>query len=738
MSNRNNKRTIRHFPSQNQSLNSINNNINTYMRYSKNNNNTSNNNNQTQTLSQYNTNDKSSNRPYPTYHKRTTTSNYQFKYNKNSDSINNDFQNNNYINQRNNSSLTNTIKRYNQNKNNNITTNRFDNDNNNALFKSNDNYTINRRTNHRVFERGSINTNKNTNANTNINTNNNKLNPKTVINTNTIKINANTIRNKSREQNINEDKNRRYNDFPNYGNRISYKTAKVPDYKQKTTIISRIQPSNNIEQNDISKYRSFNSPINNRTNNNVVTSQLMDKNETINKEKNVKSIRAYYKTRYGSKITPGNINVNANDDNVVKNSINDNEFVNKSINFDSKLKSSINNEIVNKSINNNDNIQYKKSFRKSEIVNDSNNNEIITLKTPNIKEIDNELTKEQMLLNVTKKEIGIMNLGNSCFINACLQILIHCPLFIYNLIKKLNLINENTPITSNFLSICDIMANTKQRRIDISDFKNILGIKHVIYDSYMQNDSQEFCRILLEDISRELNEIKEITIYRMLSNSDRKSKKERDIDFHENFIQREKSIITDLFYAQVLNIFTCECRAEIYSFQKILDFPLLFPDNKNNDILSINDLLQLYFKTEYIDFESACQRCQKKAKHKKELRISRAPEILILSLQRIDVINRKKLDYLVNFPQMLDIYEFMDHDCGYDRDCKYELFGIINHMGGINSGHYYSYIKLENRDWFEFNDSKVSKIDNLSDTSESAYALFYIKEKYIGSTTFII
>ena len=68
----------------------------------------------------------------------------------------------------------------------------------------------------------------------------------------------------------------------------------------------------------------------------------------------------------------------------------------------------------------------------------------------------------------------------------------------------------------------------------------------------MQNDSQEFCRILLEDISSELNEIKIKSIYRMLSNSNEKSKILREKDFHINFSEREKSIITELFYAQKL------------------------------------------------------------------------------------------------------------------------------------------------------------------------------------------
>ena len=349
-------------------------------------------------------------------------------------------------------------------------------------------------------------------------------------------------------------------------------------------------------------------------------------------------------------------------------------------------------------------------------------------KTKNIK-------KEENLFGVVNKEIGIKNLGNTCFINSCLQILIHCQLFIYKLIKNSKLINEKTPITSNFLSICKMMMETEEQSIDISNFKNLLAFNHKLFEGYLQNDSQEFCRILLEDISRELNEVKIKSIYRLLSNSDMKSKKLRDEDFHKNFTQREKSIITDIFYAQIVNIFTCKCKAEIYSFQKILDFPLLFPENINNDIITINELLKLYFQTENIDFESKCDACHKIYSHKKEIKISRPPEILILSLQRINE-NQEKLRYKVEFPQILDIYPYVDHDCGYDRECKYNLFGIINHEGRIDFGHYFSFIKIGNRNWIKFNDSRVSKIDKINDCSEDVYALFYVKQKYNYSRLF--
>jgi len=387
-------------------------------------------------------------------------------------------------------------------------------------------------------------------------------------------------------------------------------------------------------------------------------------------------------------------------------------------------------------IRNNDKAKITSGENGDIIVNNSNTINKIPRSMLNSPISSKYIKKEENLLDVVYKEIGINNLGNTCFINSCLQILIHCPLFIYKLIKNKKLINEKTPTTSNFLSICNMMLETQEYSIDISNFKNLLGLNHKLFEGYFQNDSQEFCRILLEDISRELNEIKTKSIYRILNNSDRISKKLRDEDFHKNFTQREKSIITEIFYAQIVNIFTCECKAEIYSFQKILDFPLLFPENINRDIISINELLKLYFQTEHIDFESKCERCHKISSHKKEIKISRPPEILILSLQRIDE-KQEKLGYKVKFPLILDIYPYVDHECGYDRECKYNLFGIVNHVGNIDYGHYFSFIKIGNRDWFQFNDHEVNNIKKISDCSEDVYALFYLKQKYNNPRAFI-
>ena len=335
--------------------------------------------------------------------------------------------------------------------------------------------------------------------------------------------------------------------------------------------------------------------------------------------------------------------------------------------------------------------------------------------------------------------VGMMNLGNTCFINSTLQILIHCKLFIINFFRKFDYINkETTPISYQFLLICiSMLDSTKENKnyIDITNFKEAFGQKHPFYNGYNQNDSQEFCRIFLEDISTELNEAKNKNVYKALTNSVGKPKIFRDREFHLNFKEREISIITKLFYSQIITTFKCSCGSEIYSFQKLLDFPLLFPANVEK--IDLSELLKIYFKTEIVEFETECENCKRKAKRNKITRISRPPEILIISLQRINELNQKKNECLVTFSQTLNLYDFIDHECGFDKESEYILFSFVNHQGNMDFGHYYSYIRpLNSKNWYEFNDSMVKHVKNGLTVFPHAYALFYIKKKYLTSNNF--
>ena len=80
----------------------------------------------------------------------------------------------------------------------------------------------------------------------------------------------------------------------------------------------------------------------------------------------------------------------------------------------------------------------------------------------------------------------------------------------------------------------------------------------------------------------------------------------------------------------------------------------------------------------------------------------------------------------VEFEEEIDLQSFCDKDIiNGEINTKYKLFGISNHSGTIDNGHYYSYTKV-GKNWFEFNDSFVKPV-NLNLMSRAAYFFFYEK-----------
>ena len=346
-----------------------------------------------------------------------------------------------------------------------------------------------------------------------------------------------------------------------------------------------------------------------------------------------------------------------------------------------------------------------------------------SMKSTNISSSLNSNYYNSEVYKIITSKIGLRNLGNTCFMNTCLQNLIHSEYFIQTLFQKKYLISSKTPISEQFLELC-LKFTSNESSVSPNNFKIEFGEKHRMFSGYRQQDTQEFCRILLEDMNRELNEVKNPAPYKELSTLN-KTKEVCNKEFDELFRKRENSLIMDVFYAQIINIFICKCKFETYSFQKILDLPLLFKGSSSCDI---ETLLDYYFEEDDIQFETKCEKCGGKELHKKQMKITQPPNILILSLQRRNEYGGKN-NSRVSFPDKLDLGKYIDNECGNKNDAKYTLYGIGNHSGSLDFGHYYAYIKIDDNKWNEYNDSSVTSHIFSNSNSSTAYVLFYKKNK---------
>ena len=326
---------------------------------------------------------------------------------------------------------------------------------------------------------------------------------------------------------------------------------------------------------------------------------------------------------------------------------------------------------------------------------------------------------------------GIINIGLTCYINSVIQIILHTELFLEKFLEKSQIITKNKNSTSFYIYkiLCNIFKNKNLKVIDIRDFIHFLKNFHPIFGGINQCDALEFLRVLLEDISTELNEVKKSKNHILLDNDNNKTKLTLCQEYKKNFLEKESSIISNNFYSQIISIYSCEFKHELYAFQYMMDFPLLIPENKYK--LDLFELLEYNFASENIVFETKCSKCNKICIHSKKLKISQPPNILILSLQRFKKNSNVKNNCFVSFSENLNLSNFIDKDCGFEGDTNYILYAIINHTGTISSGHYYSYLKISNSkdyNWYEFNDDKVIELGHELNENPYLYSLFYLKK----------
>lgn len=152
--------------------------------------------------------------------------------------------------------------------------------------------------------------------------------------------------------------------------------------------------------------------------------------------------------------------------------------------------------------------------------------------------------------------------------------MIHSSKFISEFLKIYKQLNlSEGSVAGEFYNLLKEVS-TSNYSVSPSGLKDVFGLKHRKFNGYAQHDSQEFLRHLLEDLSSEMN-LSKSKVFRELDTKD-KSLLVMNQDYHMLFLERENSIITDIFYGQFCNTFECnECHFKTFSFEKFIDIPIL-------------------------------------------------------------------------------------------------------------------------------------------------------------------
>jgi len=332
---------------------------------------------------------------------------------------------------------------------------------------------------------------------------------------------------------------------------------------------------------------------------------------------------------------------------------------------------------------------------------------------------------------------GLANLGNTCFINSCVQILSHTYEFNEFLEKQTFKKKLNNKVDTALLLEWDELRqmlwgnnSTISPNKFLSTIQKVAKIKgQDLFTGFSQNDLPEFLLFLIDcfhnSISREV----------LMSIS---GTPENDTDYLaiecfnmiKNMYSKDYSEIWNLFYGVHVSEITSLETGKTLKLTPEPYFMLDLPIPLNNKSPTLTDCMELYVEGEVLEGDNAWfnEKTGRKENIKKKIVFWSFPNILVIDLKRFNS-NGQKKQMLVSYP--LDNLDLSKYIIGYKKECYiYELYGVCNHSGNVLGGHYTSYVKNANNKWYHFNDTSVSEVGiNETIISTKAYCLFYRKKQ---------
>ena len=339
-----------------------------------------------------------------------------------------------------------------------------------------------------------------------------------------------------------------------------------------------------------------------------------------------------------------------------------------------------------------------------------------------------KINKCRFIMNnnyIESEKIGFTNIGNSCYMNSILQILLHIPNFVENLKNDYKKSKNESELIQCIINLSDY-PNDKKNLYSIQKYMSIISNN---YEQFHQGDSQNFGIDLINEI---INNIKGEEDTSSQYNKNINKNNNNIVNYKKNkydeFIQKYQNEIQQISLEKMFIVNeseNCFYQNENYNikFNCTLHIELSFQENgecEKLDKYSLKDLL-------YIKYITKKKEIEKKKDYYSEIdksyKICKLPKILIITISRAEVGEKLKTKKLI-IPKEINLSEYIDKDLINKRNFKYKLFAINEKKGNSKSnGHYYCFIKIDDN-WYLFDDEYVTK-KTPNFTSKNAVGLFY-------------
>ncbi|CAJ1959080.1 unnamed protein product [Cylindrotheca closterium] len=333
---------------------------------------------------------------------------------------------------------------------------------------------------------------------------------------------------------------------------------------------------------------------------------------------------------------------------------------------------------------------------------------------------------------------GIKNIGNTCYMNASLQMLYSVPSFLEQLASGGKLPKHS--VVSSIVELFQDLQQVKRTSASARDIKMAVDDKTNKFRGYQQRDANEFLGDLLD------------TMHEELVDAETAAEKE---------VKNKGDYPTDNFFR--LDVAVClKCKSCGYTRTKeemyrYLSLDILQKEGDESSKPNVEQCLEEFFKPE--DREIKCEKCDEGLVAEQTMKVLSRPKAILLHLKRFAMVEQPRKDgettpsfVLRKNKAPLELTKSLSLDPFFGKEDsqegqteaaaskqEYKIQSIVHHIGtSAESGHYTAdALRKDPKDdsgkgktWVSFDDTmveQVSEADVLEDKPrrKTAYMMLY-------------
>uniref|UniRef100_A0A182XH80 USP domain-containing protein n=1 Tax=Anopheles quadriannulatus TaxID=34691 RepID=A0A182XH80_ANOQN len=341
----------------------------------------------------------------------------------------------------------------------------------------------------------------------------------------------------------------------------------------------------------------------------------------------------------------------------------------------------------------------------------------------NALDADNSLTR-------SNARVGLVNLGNTCYMNSVVQALAMTKQFCTEVLMK----QIDAPPFSEIQQLLALLIHS--RRPELTPRAVLASTRPPGFAPGYQQDSSEFLSYLLDRLHEQEKKILNGNVTQQHTTSALISPNGSGTIATNS----TKTLVQKTFEGQLSVGCLCTvCNSTNHTTETFRSLDLSFPEDSDlsaagDGTHSVQKLLDYFCSSEKLVGENQyfCDRCRQLRDCERSVTVAVPPQNLILTIKhfRYDQSRNLRAKLMNKILHNEDISLTITDEAGHCRQLHYRNYAVVVHYGtSMDSGHYYTYAQDGTGTWFKFNDNYVtecttSELQNIP-SPNTPYILFY-------------